>query len=165
MTNQLTFKIDKELVRMDLLLSADPSIPNAVRALNVAIPFVGMLGNEAVVVCLAEPKGYYHDLTYIAIDPFHQHKGYAKEIFEYIMNYARGGGIRYLEAGCGNAQISLITVYQRLGFRMTGVWTDYYLYDGRTATIENSIFNRDMIRFRIDLEEKTMSTMGMGMDF
>ncbi|MCL2578571.1 MAG: GNAT family N-acetyltransferase [Oscillospiraceae bacterium] len=158
--SELTFEMNKDKVSIDLLMSADPSLPKAMRTLNASMPFVGLVGGEVVGVCLVEQRDGIYDIAYLVVGGMHQGKGYGKALLRYVLENIHAQGGQYVEIGCGNAEIQLITLYQKLGFRFLTVWLDYYLTDNRVATVVNSIFNRDMIRFRIDLKEKGSSTVG-----
>ena len=155
-----TIEIDKDKVDIDLLLTADPSLPKAVRTLNTSTPFVGVADGQVVGACLVERKEQIYDIIYHVVDVAFQGKGYGRLLLQHVLEDIKAKGGRYIEVGCGNANIPLLSLYQKLGFRILGVWPDYYLMDNRMATIENSIFNRDMVRFRLDLHEIRSSTTG-----
>jgi len=160
MADELTIVMDRERIDLKLLLTADPSMPNAVRALNTSTAFAGVVRGKTVAACLVEYANTIYNISYLVVDVSNQGKKFERQLLEHAISYIKGQYGQYIEGGCGNADIQMIALYQELGFRLLGVWPDYYLSDNRTASIENRIYNRDMVRFRLDLFEKTMLTTG-----
>jgi len=160
MADNFTILMEREKMDTNLLLASDPSLPHVMLMLNSCHPFAGVVDGKTVAVCLLEQKEHYYDIVNLGLDIMHDNKGYCAQIVQSVMDFVRSRGGRYIEAGCGNAQLNFYAMYQKLGFRVTGVWPDYYMYDGRTLTIENNICNRDMVRLRLDLNEKTLNTTG-----
>jgi ribosomal protein S18 acetylase RimI-like enzyme len=152
--------MNRDLLDMDLLRTADDSLPRVIRHMGTSLPFVGMLGSQVIASCLVEAMDGYHDIVNFAVAQQEQNKGYGRELLAYVLSYLRSNGGRFVDIGCGNADIRLYTMFQRAGFRVIGVWPDYLIDDSKTANVENSIVNRDMVRFRADLQEKKLSTTG-----
>lgn len=160
MTNQFIIVNDRSKIDMDLMRTADDSLPRVMQYMNSAIPFAGLVDGQTVAVCMMEERDGLYNIVNFAVKEDHQGKGYSREILLYALDYVRTQGGRYVEIGCGNANLRLIAMYQKLGFRFIGVWPDYYLSDSKVPEVENSIVNRDMVRFRMDLQEKRLSTIG-----
>ncbi|MCL2056744.1 MAG: GNAT family N-acetyltransferase [Oscillospiraceae bacterium] len=152
--------IDKDKVDMSLLRTADSSLPRIMRYMNTAVPFVGLKGAVPICACLVEHKEGYSDIVNFAVLSEYQGQGYGRAMLDYVKDYILSQGVRYLDIGCGNADIRLIVMLQKAGFRMIGVWPNYYTDDGAAADVINSIINRDMIRLRVDLMEKRLATIG-----
>lgn len=148
---EFTIVMDKEKCRMDLLTMSDPSLPQVMRQLNLCTAFAGLLGDKNIAVCLLEQRGDFYEVVNFAVDTFYQGRGFGKEILYYVLDYVKAMGGTAVEIGAGNAKIQLFGMLQKLGFRVVAVWPDHYYEDYRQASVENSIFNRDMIRYRMDL--------------
>lgn len=160
MLNDFFIVIDKDKLDIDLLRSADISLPRVLRYMSTCTPFVGLVGGQTVANCLVEKRDDCFNVVILAVKDEFQHKGYGRELLAYVMDYIRSQGERYVEIGCGNANLRLLAMLQKAGFRFHSIWPDYLLEDNKTAAVENSIINRDMIRFRADLNEKKMATTG-----
>lgn len=145
--------MDKELASVDLLLQNEPSLPEAMRQLNLCDAFVGLAGDRAIAVCLlAKRKGYY-DVVNLAVDARYEDTDACHELLMYVLDYVRVQGGVFVEAGAGNAHTRRHGMFMRLGFRVVGVWADHFLEKTGRQTLENGILNRDMIRYRINLRE------------
>lgn len=151
----LTFSRDREQVEISFFRGT-ASLPQIIRNLNSSTPFVCKEDGVIVAECLVQEKGEIHDIVNYASDNME----HGREILLYVMDHYRVLGAGYLEIGCGNAQLELYAMFQRCGFRVAEVWPNHYLDDSKTATVENGIINRDMVRFRADLNEKQLATTG-----
>lgn len=62
-------------------------------------------------------------------------------------------GAHLLEVGTGNSSLRELAFYQRFGFRITGVDTDFFVRraGGGRLQKQNGIVLRDMVRMRIEL--------------
>ena len=139
--------MDKELVDAELLMQNEPSLPEAMRQLNLCEAFVGVKGGQAICVCLlAKRKGYY-DVVNLAIDAMHQNIGADKELLLYTLDYVRVQGGALVEIGAGNAEFRRHEMLISLGFRVVGVWRDHF----QTTAQNIPVPNLDMLRYRIDL--------------
>jgi ribosomal protein S18 acetylase RimI-like enzyme len=56
-----------------------------------------------------------------------------------------------LEVGTGNSSIGQLALYQKCGFRITGIDYNYFIRHYDEPIFENGIPCRDMIRLAIDL--------------
>ena len=156
----LTIVMDRDKLDMDLIRTADDSIPRVMRYINTCIPFVGLDNDKAEAICLVEAKPELHDIVIHAISHEGEGNGYEKEMLLYVLEYLRQNGVRWVEIGCGNACMESMELYQKVGFRFIGVWPDYYMGDSKIAVVKKSIINRDMVRMRADLNEKKLATTG-----
>jgi hypothetical protein len=71
------------------------------------------------------------------------------------MEAARRLGCRILEIGTGNSSFHQLKLYQRCGFRITGVERDFFVRHYEEEIIEDGIRCVDMIRLAIDLNAVT----------
>ena len=156
MPGPATFIIDKEKIDIELFHQANYSLSDIMLFLNTAIPFVAVLDGKAVAQCLMEDKGYYMDVTHIA---YHTEEALI-DLLVHIEEHYKQENKAYIEIGCGNANLDLYALFQRIGFRVVGVRTDYFLHDSKNVEVLNSIVNIDMIRFRYNLRAKRLETVG-----
>ena len=59
-------------------------------------------------------------------------------------------GARAVEIGTGNSSLDQLALYQKLGFRTTGIVAGF-LDDYPEPIVENGIACRDMVRLRVEL--------------
>ena len=55
-----------------------------------------------------------------------------------------------VEIGTGNSSLDQLALYQKLGFRITGIVAGFF-YDYPKPIVENGIACRDMVRLRVEL--------------
>lgn len=92
------------------------------------------------------------ELVNIAVKETHQGKGLGKQLLLNAIEVARSKGYRTIEVGTGNSSIGQIALYQKCGFRITGVDIDYFNRHYSEAIFENGIQCRDMVRLALDLQ-------------
>ncbi len=147
-----SISINKDLVDVDLLLQDQLSLPEAMRQLNLCEAFVGVLSGRTVAVCLLAKRKNYYDIVNLAVAALPEDTGVIYELLMYVMDYVRVQGGRFVEIGMGNAELRRHALLIRLGFRVVGVWGDYFARGGETAQ-PGKVVNRDLLRYRIDLNE------------
>ena len=64
---------------------------------------------------------------------------------------AKSKGFKTIEVGTGNSSIEQLALYQKCGFRITGVDLDFFIRHYSEEIYENGIQCRDMIRLSKDL--------------
>lgn len=157
MANPLDFKQDKDLIDMGLFRDAQYNLPDIVLSINLSDPFVAARDGQIVAQCLAKANDESIKITHFAYTDLDG----AYELLRFVAGcYKETSELNFLDIGCGNAKIDLLAVMQRAGYRIVGVDPDYYLDDTKTVEVENSIVNRDLLRLRYNLREKTLSTIG-----
>ena len=80
-----------------------------------------------------------------------QGKGFGKQLVIDAIEVAKSRGYRTIEIGTGNSSIGQLALYQKCGFRITGVDIDFFIRHYPEEIFENSIQCRDMIRLSQDL--------------
>lgn len=91
------------------------------------------------------------ELVNIAVKESEQGKGLGKQLVIHAIEVAKSKGYRTIEVGTGNSSIGQIALYQKCGFRITGVDIDFFIRHYSEAIFENGIQCRDMVRFSQDL--------------
>jgi GNAT superfamily N-acetyltransferase len=151
--NDFSIVTDKTLVDVELLLQNEPSLPEAMRQLNLSEAFVAVRGERTAGVCLLSKRRGCYDITNLAVDPAPQYEGVDKELLFYALDYIRIQGERFVEIGAGNADLDRHELLTRLGFRVVGVWSDHFMREGRMAVMLCGVLNQDLLRYRLDIKD------------
>ena len=77
--------------------------------------------------------------------------GIGKKLILYSIEKAREEKAKIIEIGTGNSSINQLLLYQRCGFRITGIDRDFFVSHYKEEIYENGIQCRDMIRLSLDL--------------
>lgn len=146
-------KLDKmESPPKELLLLADPSIEMIEDYLNRGETYICEENGQmvAVFVMLATRPGAC-EIVNIAVRESRQGMGIGRKLIEYCIYTARLKGVKTLEIGTGNSSIGQLALYQKCGFRITGVDRDYFLHHYKEDIFESGIQCKDMIRLSMAL--------------
>ncbi|TGL64218.1 GNAT family N-acetyltransferase [Leptospira sarikeiensis] len=138
---------------MDLLLLADPN-ESIVRAYWDRAECYILESEKSevlgVYVLLKTRPGTY-EIINVAVKETEQGKGFGKKLVLHAISQAKENGIHSLEIGTGNAGIGQLSLYQKCGFRITGIDFDFFTKNYPEPIYENGILCRDMIRMSLDL--------------
>ncbi|WP_282171974.1 GNAT family N-acetyltransferase [Cytobacillus firmus] len=147
-------KIDhSEPPPMNLLLSADPSIEFIKDYVNRGETYFAEINGEVVgVYILLATRPGTCEIINIAVSEKYQGEGIGRNLLEHAIELAFQGGYKTLEIGTGNSSIGQLALYQKCGFRITGVDRDFFVRHYKEDIIENGIHCRDMIRLSMDLQ-------------
>lgn len=138
---------------MHLLLLADPSRKLVEEYLGSGPCFVAMGDNRMIGVCVLLQKGpELIEIMNIAVDEQYQGRGIGRQLIEYAIGHAREQGYKMIEIGTGNSGIGQLALYQKCGFRITGVDRDFFTRNYSEAIYENGIQCQDMIRLSQSLD-------------
>lgn len=132
---------------MGLLLLADPSRKIVEEYIQRGQCFVAE-SNDQVIGCyvLLETRPETVELVNIAVEEIFQGKGIGKKLVMNAIEVAKSKGYKTIELGTGNSSISQLALYQKCGFRITGVDIDFFTKHYTEDIFENGIQCRDMIR-------------------
>ncbi|NIK79123.1 ribosomal protein S18 acetylase RimI-like enzyme [Paenibacillus castaneae] len=137
---------------MDLLLLADPSIPIVEQYLKRGQCCVAEWDEGiAAVYVLLPTRPETVELVNIAVREQHQGKGIGKQLVHHAIAYAKQLCYKTIEVGTGNSGVGQLALYQKCGFRITGVDRDFFTRHYPEAIFENGIQCRDMVRLSQDL--------------
>ena len=132
---------------MELLILADPSKKVIQQYIERGECYVGEVKEEIVGVFVLLPtRPETVELVNIAIAEKHQGKGFGKTLTKEAINNAKEQGYKVIEVGTGNSSIDQLALYQKCGFRITGVDIDFFPIHYEEEIIENGIACVDMIR-------------------
>jgi diamine N-acetyltransferase len=85
--------------------------------------YFGLFDDETQVgfVAIPTPKEGHCHFGRLAVLPEHQHKGYGRQLVQFVMDYARKAGVTKVSLGMANANDTLRRWYEGLGFHVTEV--------------------------------------------
>lgn len=132
---------------MELLILADPSKKLIQQYIERGECYVGEEKEEIVGVFVLLPtRPETVELVNIAIAEKHQGKGFGKALTKEAIIKAKEQGYKVIEVGTGNSSIEQLALYQKCGFRITGVDINFFPIHYEEEIIENGITCVDMIR-------------------
>lgn len=91
------------------------------------------------------------ELVNVAVDEPFQGKGLGKYLVLHAVSTGRELGYRTMELGTGNCGLMQLALYQKCGFRITGVDRDFFVRNYPEEIFENGIQCRDMVRLECAL--------------
>jgi ribosomal protein S18 acetylase RimI-like enzyme len=146
-------KLDaNEIPPYDLLLLADPSRKLVDDYLRRGLCFIGKLDDQTMGVYVLLPtRPDTIELVNVAVDENHHGKGFGKQIVKHAIQTAKELGYKTIEVGTGNSGVGQLALYQKCGFRITGVDRDFFIRHYDEAIFENGIQVIDMVRLSQDL--------------
>lgn len=135
-----------------LLIMADPSREAIEKYIMDSDAYLARINDKTIGVYVLQ-KGDFDsaELKNIAVDENYQGQGIGKKLVLDAIKKARKGGIKILKVGTGNSSLPQLALYQKCGFRITGIEKDFFVKNYREEIVENGIKCTDMIRLAIDL--------------
>ncbi|WP_442604429.1 GNAT family N-acetyltransferase [Paenibacillus sp. KN14-4R] len=86
------------------------------------------------------------ELINVAVAENCQGRGIGKQLVLHAVQTAKEQGYSIIEVGTGNSGIGQLHLYQRCGFRITGIDTDFFVRNYSEPIMENGMQCCDMIR-------------------
>ncbi|WP_309119314.1 GNAT family N-acetyltransferase [Paenibacillus sp.] len=137
---------------LELLLLADPSRRLVEEYLRRGNCFVGSLDDQIIGVYVLLPtRPDTVELVNVAVEEKHQGKGIGKLLVKHAVQVSMDLGFKTIEVGTGNSGVGQLALYQKCGFRITGVDKDFFVRHYDEEIYENGIQVVDMIRLSQDL--------------
>ena len=137
---------------IDLLLLADPSRIIVEEYLQRGECYVAERDAQIIgVYVLLATRPETVELVNIAVTETQHGKGFGKQLVINAIDVAKSSGYRTIEVGTGNSSIGQLALYQKCGFRITGVDNDFFIRHYSEDIFENGIQCRDMVRLSQDL--------------
>ncbi|WP_342548797.1 GNAT family N-acetyltransferase [Paenibacillus sp. FSL P2-0089] len=136
----------------ELLLLADPSPKLVEDYVARGQCFVAEADQQVVGVYVLLPtRPETAELVNIAVNEEFQGQGIGKQLVNHAIQEARRLGFKTLEIGTGNSSIGQLALYQKCGFRITGIDRDFFIRHYSEEIYENGMQVVDMIRLSQDL--------------
>lgn len=137
---------------MDLLLLADPSQKLVEEYVQRGECYIAESSDQMIGVYVLLPtRPETVELVNIAVAEKQQGRGIGKQLVMNAIQTAKSKGYKTIEVGTGNSSIGQLALYQKCGFRITGVDTDFFIRHYPEEIFENGIQCRDMVRLSQDL--------------
>ena len=138
---------ENEIPPMNLLLLADPSQKIVEGYLNRGDCYIAESDNQVIGVYILLPTGPETvEVANIAVVEKHHGKGIGKMLVINAIQTAKKKGYKKIEIGTGNSSLGQLALYQKCGFRITGIDIDFFIRCYQEEIFENGIQCRDMIR-------------------
>lgn len=136
----------------ELLLLADPSPKLVEDYVARGQCFVAEADQQVVGVYVLLPtRPETAELVNITVDEEFQGQGIGKQLVNHAIQEAKRLGFKTLEIGTGNSSIGQLALYQKCGFRITGIDKDFFIRHYSEEIYENGMQVVDMIRLSQDL--------------
>lgn len=140
-------KLIKEAYPMDLLLLADPSESLVKQYVERGECYIAEINEETVgVYVLLRTRSDTVELVNIAVAEHYHGQGIGKALVLDAIQRAKQQEYKIIEVGTGNSSIGQLALYQKCGFRITGVDKDFFKIHYDEKIVENGIVCVDMIR-------------------
>ncbi|WLR42063.1 GNAT family N-acetyltransferase [Bacillus carboniphilus] len=137
---------------IDLLLLADPSHMIVERYIERGDCYIAEKEGEAIGVYVLLPtKPNTIELVNVAVKETYQKQGFGKQLVLDALKQAALCGFKTVEVGTGNSSIEQLALYQKCGFRIKSVDSDFFVKHYPQVIYENGIQCRDMVRLSIEL--------------
>lgn len=137
---------------MELLLLADPSQKLVDEYVKRGQCYIYTLDDQIIGVYVLLPtRPETVEIVNIAVDENHQGKGIGKQLVNHAIQKAKLTGFKTIEIGTGNSSVVQLALYQKCGFRITGVDRDFFIRHYTEEIFENGLQVMDMIRLSQDL--------------
>lgn len=141
-----------EMPPMDLLLLADPSREIVEEYVKRGECFLAEMESEIVGVYVLLPtRPETVELVNVAVAAEFHGQGIGKKLVKHAIQTAKDKGYQTIEVGTGNSSIGQLALYQKCGFRISGVDRDFFIRHYEEEIFENGIQCVDMIRLSQDL--------------
>lgn len=140
----------------NLLLLADPSKDLVSQYLNKGMCYVAESDDKDAVgvVVMVQTSEQTIEIMNLAVDKAHQDKGLGTNLLKHGIRTASEKGYQAIEIGTGNSSINQLALYQKVGFRITGIDQDFFIRNYEAPIFENGIQCRDMVRLSMPLKNK-----------
>ncbi|MBS4199232.1 GNAT family N-acetyltransferase [Bacillus sp. FJAT-49732] len=137
---------------INLLLLADPSYELISEYLSRGECFVAEVNHNIIGVFVLLPtRPSTVELVNVAVAEEFHGKGIGKQLVLDAIQRAKLFGYTTIEIGTANSSINQLALYQKCGFRITGIDKDFFIKHYHEAIYENGIQAVDMVRLSLDL--------------
>nr|WP_251030195.1 GNAT family N-acetyltransferase [Bacillus sp. ISL-35] len=144
-----------------MLLLADPSRDMVSQYLDESLCYVAKsdASDTLGVIVLLPIGGHSIEIKNLAVAEPAQGKGIGKSLIAHGTQMARKMRYKSIEIGTGNSSINQLALYQKAGFRITGIIHDFFLRNYPEPIYENGIQCRDMIKLTMCLSNETQDKL------
>jgi ribosomal protein S18 acetylase RimI-like enzyme len=138
---------DQDKLPYSLLHLADDSEEMIRLYTSRGATYVAKHGTEVVgSIVVMQTRPFTLEIMNVAVLPEYERKGICRRMFEHVESVAQAQGAKTIEVGTSTAGTAQILIYQKLGYRVSGVDADYFVrVTGAPALIDGREYP-DMIR-------------------
>jgi ribosomal protein S18 acetylase RimI-like enzyme len=138
--------------RYQLLLDADPSkkLIDAYLPRSICLEAYEQDTMAGVVILLPTLPGTI-EIVNLAVVPELRNKGIGQALIDYSIKWAKERCYQVIEIGTGSTSFAQLYLYQKCGFRMVSIDTDFFVKHYSEPITENNLTLKDMVRLRLDL--------------
>jgi ribosomal protein S18 acetylase RimI-like enzyme len=134
-------------IPIELLLLADPSKDAINEYINRGTFYIALMHDEIIgAYILLKTRPYTMELINISVKEEKQGLGIGKIMVLDAIEKTKKLGQKTLEVGTGNSSLEQLALYQKCGFRITGIDRNFFIKHYPAEIIENGIRCIDMIR-------------------
>lgn len=138
-----------EPLPMDLLLEADPSESLVFAYCKSGCCMIGEQGGAIVgvyVLCALSPE--LVEIKNVAVAEKFRGQGYGRQLLQHALSEAARRKFEIVEIGTGNSSLDQLALYQKCGFRIHAIDSDFFRRNYSEPIFENGIECRDLIKLR-----------------
>lgn len=133
-------------VPYELLLLADPSKELIDEYLRESAVFVSRKNDTAIGIIVLFPlTKETAEIKNVAVEPALHGQGIGSSLIEYAMKAAAQKQYRNIVIGTANSSIGQLYLYQKLGFEITEIKTDFFIKNYSEPIYENGIQAKHML--------------------
>ena len=146
-------QISEKEIPMSILLQADPSERCIDKYLPKSRCFGAFIENDLVGVCVTNlnETGVW-EIFNIVVIPEKQKQGIGTKLLKFVIRYFEDIGEKNIELGTGTFGYQLL-FYQRIGFRVEGVWKNFFVDNYSDSIYEQGVQLQDMLRLNLKLNQ------------
>lgn len=142
----------KQEIPFDLLLLADPSRELVEEYIRRGYCYLAYRESELVgEFVLIDTHPQTIEIVNIAVKEEYQGQGIGRALILRAIEEGKKLKARIIEIGTGNSSMNQLKLYQRCGFRIFGIDSDFFTRNYDEEIYENGIQCKDMIRLRMEL--------------
>ncbi|GAB5056558.1 GNAT family N-acetyltransferase [Companilactobacillus alimentarius] len=136
-----------------LFLEADPSKNIIASYLDRAYKYELVCGKDLLgVILLIDTRPKTVEIVNLAVDERFQNQGYGERLVNFGLTWAKKHQYHTVEIGTGSTSFAQLYLYQKCGFRVVNIDTNFFVDNYDEPIIENKLVLKDMIRLRKNLD-------------
>lgn len=144
---------DEEELPFDLLLTADPSKRLIDDYCKRGFTYILKIEDNIIgTLVLLPTRPDTIEIVNIAIDEKEQGLGYGKYLLNFAIEEAIREDFRTVEIGTANSSLKQLSLYQKIGFKISHIDKDFFIRHYEEPIFENNIQCVDMIRLYMDIK-------------
>ena len=129
-----------------LLLLADPSKSLVQKYLQLGNVFeICKFDIPIAIMVLQADSQFKLEVKNIAVDPKFENQGLATQLLQYAFCFAKKYHYQQLQIGTGSTSFKQLYLYQKMGFRVTGIKKNFFVENYEQPIYENGLLLQDML--------------------